>query len=105
MSTTEAATASGEPQPVAGWLETSDGQYAGYYVHEPDDEQDEQDLGTPEPVTDAMVDAALDAVAEYQRGAREAVWASPSRGQVRAMLEGAARAGRERGDEKEAGRG
>lgn len=24
-----------EPQPIAGWLETADGQYAGYYTREP----------------------------------------------------------------------
>ena len=63
-----------------------------------------EDVAAPEPVTEAMVDAAITAAVEYQRGAREAVWASPSRGQVRAMLEGAARAGQERGDEEEADR-
>ena len=45
-------------------------------------------------VTDAAVDLALNAGMEHQRQAprqaREVVWASPSRGQVRAMLEAAA---------------
>ena len=43
MSTTEPG-ASNEPQLIAGWLETSDGQYAGYYAHEPDGEPDDQAL-------------------------------------------------------------
>ena len=40
-------------------------------------------------VPEQAVDAALAAHVAYQRKARQAVWATPSRGQVRAMLEAA----------------
>ena len=42
-----------------------------------------------EPVTDAMVDAALDAVARYWREAHAVLQAYPSRGLARVMLEAA----------------
>jgi hypothetical protein len=41
-------------------------------------------------VPERAVDAALAAHIDYQRKARQAVWASPSREQVRRMIEAAA---------------
>ena len=59
-------------------------------------------MSTTEGVPEQAVDAALAAHIAYQRGATQAVWMSPGREQVRAMIEAAAPfITQERSDEQE----